>query len=86
MTMPRQIRIIESGVLLPLLGPRVHLRQLDTTDRGVDIGHAVVEADNLVQVLNAPCPDCGIAGFFLSISALATETMPPSPEVMFLVG
>jgi len=40
----------ERGVVLTLLGPGADLGQLDTTDGGVDVGHAVVETDDLVLV------------------------------------
>ena len=46
-----KVRGQERGVLLALLGPAVDLGQLDPADRGVDVGHPVVEADDLVLVL-----------------------------------
>ena len=47
---PAQVGAEVGGVALAFGGPGVNLGQLDATDGGVNVGHAVVEADDLVLV------------------------------------
>ena len=61
------------------------LVQLDPTDCGVDVGHAVVQPHDLVLVL--------LLHALVAVEphepvelGVATETIPPSPDVMFFVG
>ena len=46
------VGVKEGRVLLTGLGPAVDLGELHATDGSVDVGHAGVESDDLVLVLN----------------------------------
>ncbi len=75
----------ERGVLLALCGPARELRQLHPSDRRMDVGHARVEADNLVLV----APLHALVAEQRATRASSVEPvviMPPSPDVMFFVG
>src|SRR5690625_2803631 len=75
----------EARELLAARGPLGQPAQLDPADRGMDIGHPVVESGDLVGVLR-PIPWLRSSRTWRACSPLPQETMPPSPEVLFLVG
>ena len=63
----------ERGISWRCCGPAADLGQLDPADRGVQVGHAGVEAHQLVLVLASPCPGCAAAAALRSTLGVATS-------------